>query len=73
MKYLGIAKRQRNSLTMPDAFSGGQEAQSYEAIQVGDTILLLSAPLDRERLKHVGELADRSIADHRKSLEGLAR
>lgn len=73
MKYLGIVKRQRNSLTMPDAFLEVEEPQTYEAVQVGDTILLLSALLDKERLKRIGELADLSIEDHRKSLGGLAR
>ncbi|HKA56854.1 MAG TPA: hypothetical protein VKJ47_24685 [Candidatus Binatia bacterium] len=72
MKYLGIVKRQERNLTMPDTF---QEAanHTYEAIQVGSDILLLAAPLDRGRLKRIEALANRSIAEHRRTLEGLAR
>ena len=74
MKYLGIAKRQNGKLTMPDTFQEATALSTYEAIQVGADIFLLSAPLDRECLKHIEELANRSIEEHRSALgEGLAR
>jgi len=73
MKYLGIVKRQNGNLTMPDTFQEVEKRGAYEAIQVGGDILLLSAPLDQERLKRIEELADLSIEEHRRSLEGLGR
>jgi len=73
MKYLGIVKRQNGNLTMPDAFQEVATPPTYEAIQVGGDILLLSAPLDRERLKKIEELAKRSIEEHRSTLEALAK
>ena len=73
MKYLGTVTRQDNHLTMPEAFRELAEQKTYEAIQIGDAILLLSAPLDRERLRQIEELAKRSIDEHRPSLEGLAQ
>lgn len=73
MKYLGIVKREDRNLTLPDTFQEIAERRSYEAIEVGGDILLLPAPLDRERLKHIEELANRSIQEHRSTLERLAR
>jgi len=73
MKYLGIVKRENGNLTMPDTFQEVETLHTYEAIQVGGDILLLSAPLDRERLKHIEELTNKSIEEHRSTLEGLAR
>jgi len=73
MKYLGIVKRENSNLTMPDTFREAAEKQTYEAVQVAGDILLLSAPQDRERLKQIEELANRSIEEHRRTLEGLAR
>jgi hypothetical protein len=73
MKYLGIVKRQNGNLMLPDTFQEIAEPHTYEAIQVGGDILLLSPPLDQERLKRIEELAKRSIEEHRDSLERLAR
>ncbi len=73
MKYLGAVKREVNQLTMPDAFQEVAGGTSYEAVQVGDTILLMASPVDRERLRQIEELANRSIGEHRRALEGLAR
>jgi hypothetical protein len=71
MKYLGIVKRQNCVLTMPDGFEEVAQGREYEAIQVEDGILLVPAPLDRERLRRIEQLANRSIEEHRKTLEGL--
>ena len=73
MKYLGIVKRNNANLTLPDAFQQAAPTGEYEAIEVGGDILLLSAPLDRERLRRIERLASRSIEEHRRTLEGLAR
>jgi len=73
MRYLGIAKKEKGHLTMPDAFGEVEEGQMYEAIELGGEILLISAPLDRKRLAQIERLVSRSIEEHRKSLEGLAR
>ena len=73
MKYLGIVKRQNGNLTMPDTFQEVATFLTYEAIQVGGDILLLSPPLDRERMKRIEDLTNQSIKEHRKTLEGLAK
>lgn len=73
MKYLGIVKRNNANLTLPDAFQKAAPTAEYEAIEVGGDILLLSAPLDQERLRRIERLASRSIEEHRRTLEGLAR
>ena len=73
MKYLGIVKREDGNLTIPDAFQEVTTPLTYEAIQVGGDILLLPAPLDRERIKRIEELTKLSIAEHRSTLDALAR
>jgi len=73
MKYLGIVKKENGTLAVPDSFKNVAGIGTYEAVQVGGDILLLSTPLDRERLKMIDELTQSSIKDHRKTLEGLAR
>jgi hypothetical protein len=73
MKYLGIVKRQNGNLTMPDTFQEVATFHTYEAIQLGGDILLLSPPLDRERMKRIEDLTNQSIKEHRKTLEGLAK
>ena len=73
MNYLKIVKRQNCVLTMPDTFAEVAERRDYEAILVGGDIVLLPSPLDRERLKRIKDLANRSINEHRSTLEGLAR
>jgi hypothetical protein len=73
MKYLGIVKRENGNLTMPDTFQEVATLHTYEAIQVGGDILLLPAPLDRERIKRIEELTKRPIEEHRSTLEALAR
>ena len=72
MKYLGIVRHENGTLVMPDTFRQAVAEGDYEAVEVGDSILLFCAPLDRERLERIEALADRSIDEHRDSLEGLA-
>jgi hypothetical protein len=73
MKYLGMVKRQGSDLKMPDSFQEVAKTEVYEAIVVEGDILLLSTPLDRERVKQIQDLTDRSIQEHRRTIEGLAR
>lgn len=73
MRYLGIARQENGSVVMPDAFREVEEGRLYEAIEIGGDILLVPPPLDHERLARIERLANRSIQEHRKSLEGLAR
>ena len=73
MRYLGIARQEHGRILMPDAFAEGEQDATFEAIEIGGDILLIPNPLDRERLARLQRLANRSIEDHRKSLEGLAR
>lgn len=72
MRYLGIAKRDNGMLALPDAFQEATLKEDYEAVEVGGDILLLAAPLDRERMRRIEELARRSIEEHRGTLERLA-
>lgn len=73
MRYLGIVKRKDNHLTVPDAFGDLSEEKTYEAVEIGESILLFASPVDRKRLQQIEDLAARSIEEHRRSLEGLAR
>lgn len=73
MKYLGTVQNDNGKLKMPDTFVDDSRAATYEAIDLDGDILLVASPLDRTRLSRIEELAGQSIADHRKSLEGLAK
>ena len=73
MKYLGVARKEKGQVVMPDAFQEAEEGKLYEAIEIGGDILLVPSPLDRKRLSHIEKLAQHSIEEHRKTLEGLAR
>ena len=73
MKYLGIVKRTNATLTLPDGFQEAAQSGEYEAVELGGDILLLASPLDKERLKRIEKLANQSIDEHRRTLEGLAR
>jgi hypothetical protein len=73
MRYFGIAKNEKGLVVMPDAFREVETYPLYEVIEIGGDVLLVSPPLDRERLAQIERLARRSIEEHRKTLEGLAR
>ena len=68
-----MVKQKNGNLVMPDAFLELATQPTYEAVQVGDDVLLVSAPLDQRRLERIRSLADASIKDHRASLERLGR
>lgn len=72
MKYLGIARIKNEKVLMPDAFKSLETTQSYEAVEVGGDIILISFPLDRKRLALVEKFTRQAINDHRETLEGLA-
>jgi len=72
MKYLGIARKKKGQVIMPDTFKE-VEGKLYEVIEVGGSLLLIPSPLNRERLARIERLAQLSIKEHRKTLEGLAR
>jgi len=73
MKYIGIIKQENGYLTLPDVFRRFDVKKQYKALEIGGDLLLLSTPINRERLTLVENLAKTSIEDHRKTLEGLAR
>jgi hypothetical protein len=73
MKYLGIVKRKNGNLMLPDSFQEIPKQGDYEAVLIGGDLLLLPPPLDRARLKKIEELADRSIEEHRQTLEKLSK
>jgi hypothetical protein len=68
-----MMRRQGRDLKMPDSFQEVAKTEVYEAIVVEGDILLLATPLDRERVKQIQDLTDRSIQEHQSTLEGLAR
>ena len=73
MKYLGVARKEKGHVVMPDAFKEAEEGKLYEVIEIGCDIILVPSPLDLERLTHIEKLTHSSIEEHRKSLEGLSR
>lgn len=73
MKYLGIMKQEHGQITMPDTFQTIELQQRYEVVEICGDLLLLPSPLDRQRLARIERLTKRSIVEHRKTLEGLAR
>ena len=73
MRYLGIAKKDNGLMVMPDAFEELSTDQHFEVIEVSGDILLVPSPLDREHLTRIEGLTKKSIEEHRRTLEGLAR
>lgn len=73
MNYLGVARLENGQLRMPDGFTAIERGATYEAIDLGGDILLVANPLDRKRIERIESLAAASIADHRRTLEGLAK
>jgi hypothetical protein len=73
MRYLGIARKEKGQVIMPDSFQEVSEGKLYEVIEVGGDLLFIPSPLDRERLAMIERLTNVSIKEHRKSLEGLAK
>ena len=71
MRYLGIAKKQKEKITMPDGCEDLVKDIEYDALEINGRVLLIPSPLDREKMSLVERLADRSIKRHRKTLEGL--
>ena len=49
MKYLGIIRKEKGHVLMPDGFDDVTKGRTYEAIELGDSILLMPTPLDRQR------------------------
>ena len=45
----------------------------YEAIEIGNDILLVPSPLDKDRIARIERLTDLSIKEHRKTLENLSQ
>lgn len=73
MKYLGTAKVENEHVIMPDSFSAGNNPLTYKVVDIGGDILLTPTPFDRQRVERIGELARRSIDEHRDTLKGLAQ
>ena len=72
MKYLGIAKKEKGYVVMPDSFVKMYDDKNYHAIEIDDTILLMRSPLDKNCLAKIEKLTEQSIYEHRTALEGLA-
>lgn len=73
MKYLGIMTHEHGRVTMPDTFHALELRERYDVIEVDGDVLLLPAPFDPQRLTRIERLTKCSIAEHRQTLEGLAR
>ena len=63
MKYLGPARKQKDHVVMPDTSAEVSEGRMYEAVEVGEDILLVVPPFDREHAARIEHLATRSIED----------
>ncbi len=73
MKYLGIARTKKSQVIMPDSFRPKSEESDYEAIQIGDDILLMPSPVDKKRIEQILKLAEYSVKEHEKTLRELAK
>ncbi|OGF67414.1 MAG: hypothetical protein A2Y62_02265 [Candidatus Fischerbacteria bacterium RBG_13_37_8] len=73
MKYLGVARKEKGKVLMPDSFDTEKDGKLYEAVEIGGDLLLLPSPLDKERLAQIQKLSALSIKEHRKTLKGLAK
>ncbi len=78
MRYLGIVEKRHDGQIILEGYgeavkSAGNDEAIFEAFEVESVIVLVPAPVDRLRLSQIEMLADQSIIDHRKTLEGLAR
>ena len=73
MRYLGIARSEDGHLIMPDAFAPQAKPRQFDVLEVGDVLLLQELPADPRRAAEIEGLTRAVIADHRGSLEGLAR
>lgn len=78
MKYLGIVKSEKDKMILPDNFVKevvslqGEEPLLYEAIEIEGMIVLMNSPINRNRLALIEDLTQKSIQEHRTSLDGLA-
>ena len=73
MRYLGIARKEKDQVLMPDTFQEMEEGRVFEVIEIGGDILLLSNPWEKDHLTRVEQLAKESITQHRQTLKDLAR
>ncbi|RMF76432.1 MAG: hypothetical protein D6744_12315 [Planctomycetota bacterium] len=73
MTYLGPARIENGRIVLPDGANLPASSATMEAIEVGGDILLSASSLDRARMERVRQAAADSIADHRDTLEGLAK
>ena len=73
MQYFVVAKYENGRMTMANSFTSGHEENTYEAIEIDYTIILLRTRLNQERLARIKKLTKQSIEEHRTTLEGLAR
>jgi hypothetical protein len=78
MRYLGIVEKRHGGQIILEAY--GQEKitedddqTTFEAVEIEGVIVLIPAPVDRNRLAQIETLTSQSVHDHRTTLEGLAR
>jgi hypothetical protein len=73
MTYLGPVKFENGRIVLPDGANLPASDAPLEAIEVGGDILLSASNLDRAQMERVRQATADSIADHRKTLDGLAK
>lgn len=73
MRYLGIARKEKGQVVMPDTFQTVTEGKLYEAIEIGNDLLLVPSPFDKDRITRIERLAHLSIEEHRKTLGKLSK
>ena len=78
MRYLGIVEKRHGGQIILEAYdrkkiSEDDDQKTFEAVEIEGVIVLIPAPVDRNRLAQIETLTSQSVHDHRTTLEGLAR
>lgn len=71
MRYLGVAKKEKGLVVMPDLFGKDEIGTLYEAFEIDGQILLMHPPVSRKRQRQIKTLMSQSIEEHRSTLKGI--
>lgn len=71
MRYLGVAKKEKGLVVMPDSFGKDEIGVFYEAFEIDGQILLMHPPVSRKRQRQIKALMSQSMDEHRTTLKGM--
>lgn len=71
MRYLGVAKKEKGLIVMPDSFGRDEIGRLYEAFEIDGQILLMHPPVSRKRQRQIKTLMSQSIEENRSTLKGI--